>query len=895
MFKCTNEIKCMFLNFFELQGHILYKSSSLIPDKDNSLLFTNAGMNQFKDIFLGYRNIVDKNIVTIQRCLRVGGKHNDLNHVGYTKRHHTFFEMMGNFSFNSYFKEEAILYAWKLLTDKNFFNISKFNLVVTVHINDYESYRIWSDIVKIPEKNIFIVGNKSNSKLDINSDNFWRMSDTGPCGYSTEIFYVNDYKVNKPNGFLNNNDNYLEIWNLVFIEYNIDVNKEISCLDYKCVDTGIGLERIASVLQNVSSNFDIDIFVSLKNKISKFLGVLINKDNIFIFNVISDHIRAIVFLIIDGLLPSNEFRGYILRKIIRRTISHIRLLNINNIFLHNILYDLRFWFKKNYCISKKNILYIKDIIFIEEKKFLNLLDSSWEILNFYLTNFCINKKKSTFLGKYIFLLYDTYGVPIDVIYDVCRFYNIKVDVNGFNKLLEFQKNKSRLLNNNINFSIDINKLSKTIFVGYKYNNIKCKILGIFKEKLFFKKISLVNEENICLLLNKTVFFPEYCGQSSDIGFIYSFNRKSKFCITYTKIYGDYILHFGFLCRGKFKINDVVELKYDILNRKEISCNHSALHLLLFILKNKLGMNIIQKGLSIKRDYFRFDFIYGSDLKNNLFNDINLLMNKFIWKNIVIFDNFKDKHKNINEKFFFIKNGSSRIVSFDYLFYEYCYGTHVNSTLDIGFFSLIDIYSVSYKIKRIKACTNIYALKFVNEKLFVMDNLSKLFSVCYKKVYNKILSFMEIKKKDKKDISYLKSLYISSLLSSINKKEIISFKGINFLVKSFKDYNLINKINDSKLIFNILSKIKYNFGLSLVLFLCFNKCNRYFIFLIENKIYKKVYINIFFKKIGNFKKKDSILSIKNKCFSIYVFYDKFNKNYFSKEYLIDFIKYDFLNF
>ncbi len=900
MFKYTYEVRSMFLDFFKINNHILYKSSSLVPYNDNSLLFTNAGMNQFKNIFLGYDDIIYDNVVTVQRCLRVGGKHNDLSNVGRTFIHNTFFEMMGNFSFNSYFKEDAIIYSWKLLTDKSWYFLPKDRLFVTVHANDKDSYRIWSKIIKIPENHIFVVGKNCNKLFDLNSDNFWRMSNVGPCGYSTEIFYVSEYKTDNKNDFILKikKNNYLEIWNLVFIEYNIDINKNVFFLNKKFVDTGMGLERITSVLQNVNSNFNIDIFLSIKKNISYLLNININSKNIIIFNIISDHIRAIVFLIFDGILPSNEFRGYVLRKLIRRTISYIRLLNVCNIFLFKIIDYLYPLLKKNYFFSKENISYIKSIVLVEEKKFLNILNNSIEILFFYLNKFCINLNKNILDGKFVFLLYDTYGLPIDLISDFYSFYNISLDIYGFNKLLDLQKKKSRFLSKFNNLNINFNNLNKTNFFGYTKNTCKSIVIGIFKDNCSLNKIIFSDKGNFYLLLNNTVFFPESGGQKGDIGLIYKIVDGSKFIVTDTKLYGNYILHFGYLERGFIKINDIVYTSYDINYRCKISCNHSSSHLLIFVLKKILKIDFLIKGSCIKENYFSVDFFYKELLNKKIIFNIILLMNKFILKKVSIYSEIIDK-KNIdlkldNSNFSFILNNSLRIIKFNNLFSEYCCGTHISNTLEIGFFNIIDFYSISSGVKRIVSCTNLNSLKFINDDLFIFKNICKLLCIDKKNIYKKIFSFINIQKKIKKKNNNIIKLYINSIVDSIDVKKIIIFNEIKFFIKKFINYDFIkNKI----ILFNLFKKIKDIYMLSLVLFLCYDKNIRYFIIFIDLYLYKKIIIDDVLDKLGNFNKLDSVFTVKSKFFNIYIFKEGSVdiKKYFNIKKLVKFIKFNFLKF
>ncbi len=885
MFKSFIEVRKIFLDFFRSNNHTILNGSSLIPDNDDSLLFTNAGMNQFKNIFLGIEKIRYKNIATVQSCLRVGGKHNDFNNIGYTSRHNTFFEMMGNFSFNSYFKEKAIIYAWELLTNKNFFSISKDNLLVTVHINDKETYYIWSKIIGLSKYNIIVLGSNENT-IDLNSSNFWRMSEFGPCGYSTEIFFVKNlyYKKNNLN-FKVNDNNFLEIWNLVFVEFNLDNNYKITNLDYKSVDTGMGLERICSVLQNTFSNFKIYFFNDIKNNISSFLNVNINISNEYIFNVISDHIRSIVFLLLEGVLPSNEFRGYILRKIIRRTIWHFRLLKVNKCILYKLLDNLYYIFNKNYVINKKKFFNIKNIIYNEELKFLKNLNSSLKILNIFISKLDKNKRKIK--SKIVFLFYDTYGLPIDLIVDICKYHNIYVDLKKFNILLNIQKKKSRKFSF-LNKNIVLNEKGKTIFLGYKLDKCVGKILYIIKDNLFINKIDKY-DNNISIILDNTVLYPESGGQCGDIGIFLNKNNNSKFIVKNTKLYGNYIIHIGYISYGFMNVNDYVNINYDIDYRKKISCNHSSTHILKGILEKLLNVSIVQKGSSIKHNMLSFDFIYEKKIDQKKIYKINKLVNISIWNNLsikikyVYIDVIKKNVKNI-----FLENNKIRIIKIKNIFMEYCCGTHVNNTNEIGLFIITNIYNISSNTKRIEAVSYLNALDYINKQYFIIQDISKILSVNNNFIINRILSFLKKNKKNNKELSKIKLMYINDIINNININiyDINIFNNINFLVKEIKFLNLLK---DKSILFNVLNKFKFKYKLSVILFIVFIKYYKInYIFCIDRYILNK--INIFDDNI-NFIFKNENIVLKNKIFFVYSLINKnikiINLNVIKN--LVDFIK------
>ncbi len=887
MFKSFNEIRYLFIDFFKSKNHFLIDSSSLIPE-DNSLLFTNAGMNQFKNIFLGLKKSLFKEVVTIQRCLRVGGKHNDINNIGYTYRHNTFFEMMGNFSFNSYFRKESILYAWELLTSKKWFGLNKNKLIITVNINDFKTYKIWSNIININKNNIFLVGKKCIN-INKNLDNFWQMSEFGPCGYSTEIYY-NINSIKDINNFLlyKDTNKYLEIWNLVFIEYNIINNNKIVFLPYKSVDTGMGLERISSVLQNVISNFDIDIFIKLKKYISNFLDIKLNKKNCFIFNLISDHLRSIIYLIIDNVLPSNEYRGYILRKIIRRTLTYIYLLLKNkNFILNKLLYFIKDWFFYYYNINNKNIfLKIKNIVLKEEEKYFNNLYNNLNILYFYLKK--INNKNNILDGKIVFLLYDTYGLYLDIIIEVCKYNNINIDFKQFYYLLDLQKKKSKLNSSFNDFNLNINNLNnikKTKFLGYNINCCYTKVINIFYNNIQIDYFDKINKK-IIIILSSTVLYPECGGQVGDRGIIY--NSNFKFFVYNTKILGKYIIHIGKLEYGFIKINNLVKVKYDNKYRFDISCNHSVCHILLYILKKIFSKNIKQCGSFIKNNYFTLDFYYNFNLDNIKIYKINKKVNEIIWKKLNFSENFI-KLNDINKKFIFLnKKKYARIVSFGNYINDYCCGTHINNTCNINLFIIKKQYNISNNIKRIKAFTNLYALKYINKNLFFLKNIYKLLSINKKNLYKKILYINKYKVENKKKEKLIYNILINNILSQILINDIIKYIKINILIKRFFYNDFLNE----NILFIIINKLKVKFNLSLIIFIL-KICNiNKLIFFLNKNILFNFNLDILNNKFINIKF-DRI--IKKNNFFIEFFNILYLKDNFNLSKIIKFVKFKLLNF
>ncbi len=882
MFKSFIEVRKMFLEFFKSKNHVILKGSSLIPSNDNSLLFTNAGMNQFKNIFLGIDNIKYKNIATIQYCLRVGGKHNDLSNVGYTNRHNTFFEMMGNFSFDSYFKEIAIIYSWELLTGKNWYFISKDNLFVTVHKNDKETYNIWSKIIGLSKNNIFILGNNKNS-IDLDSSNFWRMSEFGPCGYSTEIYFTKDLSSIKLNSKLEINcDNCIEIWNLVFVEFNLNSNYKITNLSYKSVDTGIGLERITSVLQNTFCNFEIDIFKDIKNIISEFINIKINYLNKYIFNVISDHIRSIVFLLLEDIFPSNVGRGYILRKIIRRTVWHIRLLKINDCILYKLFNNLYFIFDKNYVIDKKKFFIIEKIIYNEEKKFLNNLNFGIKILNSFINK--LNGYRKVLESKKVFLLYDTYGLPIDFIFDICKFNNVVINLKEFNILLDIQKNKSK--KNSFLITNKVILQGKTKFLGFKKKECFSKILYIIENGSYINEID-VNNKEVSIVLDKTTFYPQSGGQNGDIGIIFKHN-DSQFIVKNTKLLGDCIIHIGYLDYGFLSVGDIVKVNYNTKYRRDISCNHSATHLLKYILKEVLKIEIIQKGSSIKNNIFSFDFYYNKDLDKKKIIKINTLMNLNIWNNIPVSISYME---DINrKKNFFSKSNLFRVVKFKNIFSEYCCGTHVINTKYIGLFILINHYNISSGIKRIECMTYINALKYFYNELLIIQDISNYLSVNSNLILYRIKNFFKKNIKKKEEFNKIKFLYVNDILRNLKIKEndIHYLNKVNFVVKKIKFFNFLE---NKSLLFFVFNKLRFKFKLNIILFMVFlddSKIN--YIFCIDNNLLDKINFFSFNENLFNFYDSKKLI-LKNKLFSIYLLVKKNVKilNSYTINSLVNFIK------
>ncbi|WP_295164281.1 alanine--tRNA ligase [uncultured Buchnera sp.] len=780
MKKTTSEIRQSFLNFFKEKGHVIIPSSSLIPENDSTLLFTNAGMNQFKEYFLGQKQKFYPRVTTVQHCLRTGGKHNDLENVGYTKRHHTFFEMLGNFSFNDYFKKEAIMYAWELLTSKKWFNIDKNKLWISVYEEDEETYEIWRNIIQVPSNHIIKIGNKNNSQYD--SENFWQMGETGPCGPCTEIFY-NYNNSDERNDFLKNKDEgFIEIWNIVFIEFNRISKTKIVPLVNKSIDTGMGLERITAVLQNVHSNYNIDIFQKLIKKISKFTKL---KDlNNISLKIIADHIRSCAFLIAEDILPSNEHRGYVLRRIIRRALRHGHKIGIKKNFFYKLVPSLIEIMGDSAEILKKKEKKIKSTLKIEEMQFSQTLDKGLKILNAEIKK-SINKKIS---GKTAFYLYDTFGFPIDLTSDVCREKNIKIDFKSYNIAKEEQKKRSNIKNKfykDYNQDIIIN--DSCIFEGYTKHKTKSFVKYIFIKN---KSVSLISKGQIAtIFLDKTSFYPESGGQIGDVGELYY--KKSCFIVENTKKYGDSIGHFGKLISGKIIVNELLYSKINQTYRNSIQLNHSATHLLHAALQKVLGKNVVQKGSLVSDTHLRFDFSYSNNINLSQIQKIENVINKKIRSNDLI----KIKNLSLDEA-----KKKKAIALFDHKYKDFvrvvfikdfsielCGGTHTKRTGNIGLFKIIEQSNISSGIKRIEAVTGQKAIDYLHVKDNNMQNISFLLKCKHSNIKEKIEKLIiQVKTLEKKTDQLQKKENIYQIKKLI--KNIDNIKGINLLINIFQNYD-----------------------------------------------------------------------------------------------------------
>ncbi|AFZ82653.1 alanine--tRNA ligase [Candidatus Kinetoplastidibacterium crithidiae] len=795
----TSEIRSKFLKFFESKNHVILPSSSLVPVDDPTLLFTNSGMVQFKDIFSGKEQASYKRIVTAQRCFRAGGKHNDLENVGYTARHHTFFEMLGNFSFGDYFKRDAIHYAWELLT--KVYNIPSHKLFITVYHDDDEAYDIWHSEIGVPSSLISRIGDNKGSKFA--SDNFWQMSDTGPCGPCSEIFYDHGQHFHgDPPGLGNiEGDRYVEIWNLVFMQFYIDKAQNISRLQVPCIDTGMGLERIAAVLQNVHSNYDTDSFKKLIFATASKIGIKNYSDNSL--KVISDHLRASVFLIVDGVLPSNDGRGYVLRRIIRRALRHSYKLGHSGSFLYKLVPDLILEMSDAYPEISKKSDYISKIILQEEDRFGDTLIHGMKILNSAISKV---EHGNQLDDDIVFSLYDTYGFPIDLTADVCREKGISIDLNSFDKHMNSQRNKAR---SSGKFKSNIYSLDCSNFVSefYGYENHKLensKILAIYVNGAIVNKIDN-SQEKVCIILDKTPFYAELGGQVGDTGVLRS--NDAVFIVNNTFLGNTNVfVHSGMLQNGILQVGDIVSSCVDRTRRLNISKNHSATHLMHFALREILGSHVHQKGSLVDDERIRFDFTNDYPLSCSQISQIEELVNYYIVLNSDVITDIIPYEKAIssgaialfNEKY----SSKVRVVSIGPSI-ELCGGTHVVKTGDIGFFKITTESSISNGVRRIEACTALKAVNFVSKQSSLLYDIAKIFNSSNDELLDRISQYKNYVKHKEKENLFLRKKLASSIVEYICMDNIDNQDEIKLVSYFFADL-------DQSILLDIMDFMKNRF-------------------------------------------------------------------------------------
>ena len=706
MYMTSDQIRTKFLDFFKEHGHTIVRSSSLVPYSDPTLLFTNAGMNQFKDIYLGKESRPYKRAATAQKCVRAGGKQNDLDNVGYTARHHTFFEMLGNFSFGDYFKKEAIYYAWTLLTEG--YGLPKDALTVTVYDKDDEAYNVWKDVIGIPPERIIRIGDNKGGAF--NSDNFWQMGDTGPCGPCSEIFYDHGPEIwgGPPGSPEEDGDRFIEIWNVVFMQYNRRADGTFEKLSKPMIDNGLGLERIAAVLQGVHSNYDIDMFVALEQAAASLVGCtdLKNKS----LRVIADHIRSCAFLIADGVLPSNEGRGYVLRRIIRRAVRHGRLVGAKDVFFYKLTDKLIELMGTAYPELKEHRELIMEALRREEELFLNTLDRGLYLLESELKKMGAAK---VIPGAVVFKLYDTFGFPCDLTRDVVRDRGYALDMEGFETLMEKQRALSKSASR---FDVDYNKELKltgvTEFAGYDSLTTEGKILGIYRDGKEVEAVS--TDEEAVLVLDRTTFYGEMGGQIGDHGVIRS--GGNLFMVSDARHAGKTTLHIGTVKLGYFKKGMQATTEVDAQFRRNVAIHHSATHLLDAALRQVLGDKVFQKGSYVGADRLHFDYSHNHPLTLEQRQKVDALVNRAVRANYEVCTEIMDldaaRHSGAIALFDEKYENKVRVVSMGDFSKELCGGTHVARTGDIGTFVIISDESVASGIRRVEALAGTAAVNYV---------------------------------------------------------------------------------------------------------------------------------------------------------------------------------------
>ncbi|KDT11808.1 alanine--tRNA ligase [Escherichia coli 2-052-05_S1_C3] len=738
-------------------------------------MFTNAGMNQFKDVFLGLDKRNYSRATTSQRCVRAGGKHNDLENVGYTARHHTFFEMLGNFSFGDYFKHDAIQFAWELLTSEKWFALPKERLWVTVYESDDEAYEIWEKEVGIPRERIIRIGD--NKGAPYASDNFWQMGDTGPCGPCTEIFYDHGDHIwgGPPGSPEEDGDRYIEIWNIVFMQFNRQADGTMEPLPKPSVDTGMGLERIAAVLQHVNSNYDIDLFRTLIQAVAKVTGAtdLSNKS----LRVIADHIRSCAFLIADGVMPSNENRGYVLRRIIRRAVRHGNMLGAKETFFYKLVGPLIDVMGSAGEDLKRQQAQVEQVLKTEEEQFARTLERGLALLDEELAKL----SGDTLDGETAFRLYDTYGFPVDLTADVCRERNIKVDEAGFEAAMEEQRRRAREASG---FGADYNAMirvdSASEFKGYDHLELNGKVTALFVDG---KAVDAINAgQEAVVVLDQTPFYAESGGQVGDKGELKGANFS--FAVEDTQKYGQAIGHIGKLAAGSLKVGDAVQADVDEARRARIRLNHSATHLMHAALRQVLGTHVSQKGSLVNDKVLRFDFSHNEAMKPEEIRAVEDLVNAQIRRNLPIETNIMDleaaKAKGAMALFGEKYDERVRVLSMGDFSTELCGGTHASRTGDIGMFRIISESGTAAGVRRIEAVTGEGAITTVHADSDRLSEVAHLLKGDSNNLADKVRSVLERTRQLEKELQQLKEQAAAQESANLSSKA-IDVNGVKLLV------------------------------------------------------------------------------------------------------------------
>ncbi len=770
------QLREMFLRYFESQGHTIVPSSPLVPGNDPTLLFTNAGMVQFKDVFLGTDKRSYSRAVTSQRCVRAGGKHNDLENVGYTARHHTFFEMLGNFSFGEYFKKEAIHYAWDFLT--NVIGLPAEKLWITVYADDDEAADIWLNDIKVNPQQFTRIGT---------SDNFWSMGDTGPCGPCSEIFYDHGPEIEggPPGTPEEDGDRYIEIWNLVFMQYNRDETGNMLPLPRPSVDTGMGLERLAAILQHVHNNYDIDLFQALISAAAGLIGTsdLENKS----LRVIADHIRSCAFLVVDGVLPSNEGRGYVLRRIIRRAARHGHQLGCKTPFFYKLVATLDQEMGDAYPELRQHHEHVERVLKKEEQRFAETLEQGMRILEA-----AIEKMKgNTIDGKTVFKLYDTFGFPVDLTADVARERNLVLDQDGFDVEMEAQRSRARASSqfNAVSDAFKLDAYPATEFLGYELRSANARVLAILQNDAAIDQLE--NGDDAIVILDRTPFYAESGGQVGDIGEI-RIGDGTVFKVTDTQKQNDVYLHIGYLLSGEPGVGDEVDARIDEDHRQAVMLNHSATHLMHAALRQVLGEHVQQKGSLVDADKLRFDFSHYQPVEPGQIAEIETLVNNQVRGNLETRAEVMDMEaakKSGAMALFGEKYGDLvRVLKIGSDSIELCGGTHVPRAGDIGLFKIVFESGIASGVRRIEAVTGEAAIRRFIESENKLDTAAQRLKASRDNLLPRIEQLQANNRSLEKEIAALKSKLASQTGGDLASRA-QEVKGIKVLAANLDGANV----------------------------------------------------------------------------------------------------------
>ena len=796
------EIREAFLRFFEEQGHTRVPSSSLVPNNDPTLLFTNAGMNQFKDCFLGQEKRAYTRATSSQKCVRAGGKNSDLENVGYTARHHTFFEMLGNFSFGDYFKKDAINFAWTFLT--GVLQLPKDKLWVTVYASDDEAYDIWTKDVGVPAERMIRIGD--NKGAPYASDNFWTMGDTGPCGPCTEIFYDHGPEIwgGPPGSPDEDGDRYIEIWNNVFMQFNRTADGVLHPLPAPSVDTGMGLERISAVMQHVNSNYDIDLFQSLLTAAADAIGCA--NEGQASLKVVADHIRSCSFLIADGVLPSNEGRGYVLRRIIRRACRHGNKLGATGNFFYKIVAALVAEMGESFPELVREQANIERVLKAEEEQFSKTLEQGLKILELDLAEL----KGSVVPGDVVFKLYDTYGFPMDLTADIARERNLTVDEEGFEREMEAQRVRARSASS---FGLDYNTLVKvdvpTEFVGYSATQASAKVVALYKDG---QSVASLNEgDEGVVILDQTPFYAESGGQVGDCGYLQA--GAARFDVRDTTKTGGAFLHHGVVATGGLKVGETVEAQVDADVRHATALNHSATHLLHAALRQVLGEHVQQKGSLVDSQRMRFDFSHFESIKPEQIKALEDIVNAEIRKNTAVETEETDietaKQKGAMALFGEKYGDNVRVLSMGGDFsVELCGGIHAKRTGDIGLMKIISEGGVASGIRRIEAVTGAAALAYLNAAEEQLKEAASLVKGSRENLVDKLSAVLERNRQLEKQLEQLQAKAASAAGDDLSSSA-VDVKGVKVLTARLDG-------QDGKALLALVDQLKNKLGRAVIL-------------------------------------------------------------------------------